>query len=95
RSPTGTGTSARLAVLRARGQIGLGEELIHSSIVGSRFHGRILAETTVGGRPAVLPAIRGRGWITGYHQYRVDPTDPFQTGYVVADTWGVTGSLAQ
>jgi trans-L-3-hydroxyproline dehydratase len=95
RSPTGTGTSARLAVLRARGQIDLGEELIHSSIVGSRFHGRILGETTVAGRAAVLPAIRGRGWITGYHHYRVDPTDPFPTGYVVADTWGVTGTLAQ
>lgn len=95
RSPTGTGTSARLAVLRARGQIGLGEELVHGSILGSRFHGRILSETTIGGRPAVIPAIRGRGWITGYHHYRVDPTDPFPTGYVVADTWGVTGSLEQ
>ncbi len=86
RSPTGTGTSARLAVLRARGQIELGEELVHGSILGSRFHGRILGETTVGGRPAVIPAIRGRGWITGYHHYRVDPSDPFPTGYVVADT---------
>jgi len=95
RSPTGTGTSARLAVLRARGQIGVGEELIHSSIIGSQFHGRIVGETTVAGRPAVLPTIRGRAWITGYHHYRVDPTDPFQTGYVVADTWGATGALVQ
>jgi proline racemase len=95
RSPTGTGTSARLAVLRARGQIDLGEELVHGSIIGTRFHGRILRETTVAGRPAVVPAIRGRGWITGYHHYRVDPSDPFPTGYVVADTWGVTTALEQ
>jgi proline racemase len=95
RSPTGTGTSARLAVLHARGEIGLDETMTHSSIIGSEFHGRILAETTVAGRPAILPAIRGRAWITGYHTYRVDPQDPYQQGYLVSDTWGVTGNLSQ
>lgn len=95
RSPTGTGTSARLAVLHARGQIDIGQSLIHSSIIGSTFEGRILRTTEVGGRPAIVPAIRGRAWITGFHHYRVDPTDPYQSGYVVADTWGVTGKIFQ
>ena len=95
RSPTGTGTCARLAVLYARGVIGIGEQLTHSSIIGSEFHGRILAETTVAGRPAILPAIRGRAWITGYHTYRVDSQDPYPQGYLVSDTWGVTGNISQ
>jgi proline racemase len=95
RSPTGTGTSARLAVLYARGQIGLSEQLTHSSIIGSEFHGRILSETAVAGRPAILPAIRGRAWITGYHTYRIDPQDPYPQGYLVSDTWGVTGNISQ
>jgi proline racemase len=95
RSPTGTGTSARLAVLHARGQIGIGETMIHSSIIGSRFEGRIIRGGQVGNHPAIVPAIRGRAWITGFHSYRLDPTDPYQTGYVVADTWGVTGKLVQ
>jgi proline racemase len=95
RSPTGTGTCARLAVLYARGMIGIGEQLTHSSIIGSEFHGRILAETTVAGRPAILPAIRGRAWITGYHTYRVDSQDPYPQGYLVSDTWGVTGNISQ
>jgi proline racemase len=95
RSPTGTGTCARLAVLHARGQIQAEETLIHSSIIGSRFEGRIIGTTTVGGRPAILPAVRGRAWITGFHSYRLDPSDPYPEGYVVADTWGVTGKLFQ
>jgi trans-L-3-hydroxyproline dehydratase len=95
RSPTGTGTSARLAVLHARGRLRQGGALIHRSIIGSDFHGRIVRETTVGGRPAIVPAIRGRAWITGFHYYRVDPSDPYQQGYVVADTWGVTCNISQ
>jgi proline racemase len=95
RSPTGTGTCARLAVLHARGEIRVGEQLTHSSIIGSEFHGRILSETTVAGRPAILPSIRGRAWITGYHSYRIDPQDPYPQGYVVSDTWGVTGNISQ
>lgn len=95
RSPTGTGTSARLAVLHARGQIGVGEPMAHSSIIGSSFEGRIVRTTEICGRPAIVPTIRGRAWITGYHHYLLDPTDPWPTGYVVADTWGVTGKLSQ
>lgn len=89
RSPTGTGLSARLAVLHARGLLGVGGRYAHESLVGSRFDGRIVQETVVGGRPAVVPAISGRGWITGFHSYVVDPADPWPEGYVVADTFGV------
>lgn len=90
RSPTGTGTSARMAALHARGLLKSGQSLTHESIIGSRFEGRIIGETTVGGRPAVLTSLKGRAWITGFHHYRVDPTDPWPTGYVVADTWGTS-----
>lgn len=95
RSPTGTGTSARMAVLHARGLLEVGQGITHESIIGSRFEGRIIGTAEVGGRPAIRPAIRGRAWITGYHHYRVDPADPFPHGYVVADTWGVSGTLMQ
>lgn len=95
RSPTGTGTCARMAVLQARGQLAVGEGLIHESIIGSRFEGRILSLTAVGGRPAILPSIKGRAWITGLHQYFVDPEDPWPSGYVVADTWGTSGNITQ
>jgi proline racemase len=95
RSPTGTGTCARLAVLHARGQMGVGDAMIHESIIGSRFYGRIVSSTSVGGRPAIVPAIRGRAWITGFHTYLLDPDDPYPEGYLLSDTWGVTGTLVQ
>jgi proline racemase len=95
RSPTGTGTCARMAVLHARGQIGVGGGLIHESIIGSHFTGRILGETTVGGRPAILPAVKGSAWITGFSNYVLDPTDPYPAGYIVADTWGTTMKTSQ
>jgi proline racemase len=95
RSPTGTGTCARMAVLHARGQLQVGEGLTHASLIGSRFEGRILGETTVGGRPAIRPSIRGRAWITGYHEYVLNPSDPFPAGYLLADTWGVGGDATQ
>lgn len=95
RSPTGTGTCARMAVLRARGLMQVGDDLIHSSLIDSRFRGRILADTVVNGRPAIRPAVSGRAWITGFHHYVVDADDPFPTGYVLSDTWGVGGSLVQ
>lgn len=88
RSPTGTGLSARLAVLHARGELQLGEALIHESIIGSRFEGRIVGETRCAGQPAILPAITGRAWMTGLSQVFVDPTDPWPEGYRVSDTWG-------
>jgi trans-L-3-hydroxyproline dehydratase len=95
RSPTGTGTCARMAVLHARGQLAVGESLSHESIIGSRFEGRILGTTTVSGIPAIQPSISGRAWITGFHQYVVDASDPWPTGYRVADTWGTSGAVRQ
>jgi proline racemase len=95
RSPTGTGTCARMAVLHARGLLKVGEGIIHESIIGSRFKGRILGETTVAGVKAILPEITGRAWITGLHQYFVDPSDPWPEGYLVTDTWGTSGTARQ
>jgi proline racemase len=91
RSATGTGLSARLAVLHARGLMQVGDTMAHASALGSTFEGRIVAETRVGERTAIVPAIRGSAWITGITQLTVDPGDPFPEGYVLSDTWGVTG----
>jgi trans-L-3-hydroxyproline dehydratase len=91
RSATGTGLSARMAVLHARGLMRVGDEMTHASALGSTFDGRIVEETTVGGQPAIVPAIRGSAWITGITQVTIDPTDPFPDGYLLADTWGVSG----
>jgi len=88
RSPCGTGTSSRMAALHARGQLSIGEDFSHKSIIGTEFIGRLEGETTVGGHRAVLPTITGRGWITGRSQWVLDPTDPFPTGYTVGDIWG-------
>jgi trans-L-3-hydroxyproline dehydratase len=87
RSATGTGLSARLAALHARGAMRAGDAMTHASVIGSTFEGRIVSETTVGGRPAIVPAIRGSAWITGVTQVLVDPTDPFPEGYLLSDTW--------
>jgi proline racemase len=87
RSATGTGLSARMATLRARGSMEVGDGMTHASPIGSTFDGRIVAETTVGGRPAIVPAIRGSAWITGITQIFVDPDDPFPEGYLLSDTW--------
>ena len=87
RSPTGTGVSARMAVLRARGLMDVGEELVVRSVINSTFTGKILADTRVGETPAIVPAITGRAWITGVHQHSLDPTDPWPRGYRLADTW--------
>jgi proline racemase len=95
RSPTGTGTSARMAVLQARGLMGVGDVLIHESIIGSRFTGRIVELTEVAGRKAIVPEITGRAWITGEHSYYLDPTDPYPQGYVLSDTWGTSTSVKQ
>tara|TARA_B110000503_G_C7163889_1_gene421028 strand:+ start:2391 stop:3377 length:987 start_codon:yes stop_codon:yes gene_type:complete len=81
RSPCGTGTSARMAELWARGELALNTDFINESFIGSRFVGRLIAETTVGGIPAVIPTITGRAWVTGIGQYLLDPSDPFPTGF--------------
>ena len=66
----------------------VGDSMIHESIIGSRFTGRIAGTTTVAGKPAILPTIEGRAWITGLASEMLYPTDPYPTGYVLADTWG-------
>lgn len=87
RSPCGTGTCAAMAVLHAKGQLGLHEDFVHESIIGTLFTGRLVEETTVGGQRAVVPTIAGTGWISGLAQYVLDPTDPFPTGFTVGDIW--------
>ncbi|ROP34885.1 proline racemase family protein [Saccharothrix texasensis] len=81
RSPCGTGTSARMAELHARGELPLEQDFVNESFIGSRFTGRLVGETTVGGRPAVVPTITGRAWVTGVGQYLLDPTDPYPAGF--------------
>jgi proline racemase len=81
RSPCGTGTSARMAQLYFRGELGLAQDFVNESVLGTRFTGRLIEATTVGGVPAVVPAITGRAWITGTAQYLLDPDDPFPAGF--------------
>jgi proline racemase len=87
RSPTGTGVSARLAVLHARGEATQKTSLLASSIIDSHFVGRIEATTTVGDLSAIVPSVEGSAWIMGKRQLKLDPTDPWPLGYRVSDTW--------
>lgn len=88
RSPCGTGSAARLAVMHARGAIGVGDPVAMRSVIRSEFQARIVATTTIGDRPAVIPRISGRAWIYGLYQLGVDPSDPYPQGFALADTWG-------
>src|SRR5581483_7076527 len=87
RSPCGTGTSARLAQLHARGLIEPGQTLIHESIMGTTSNSEIVETTRIGSYDAVIPAVAGQAWISGIYQMGLDPTDPFPRGFTVADTW--------
>lgn len=87
RSPTGTGCSALMAVLHARGLLKRGDGFIGRSIIESRFYGRIEEETSLAGRPAIIPSISGRAWITSNSTLLLDPDDPWPSGYKIADTW--------
>jgi proline racemase len=87
RSATGTGLSARIAALHARGLMRVGDSMTHASVIGSTFEGRIVREVDLAGTPAIVPAIRGSAWITGVTNVLVDPTDPFPEGYLLSDTW--------
>ena len=87
RSPTGTGCSARMAVLHARGELAPGEPFRGVSLIDSHFDCRIEDVTEVGGRPAVLPSLTGRAWVTGTAQLMLDPRDPWPEGYRLSDTW--------
>ncbi|MGC8633521.1 MAG: proline racemase family protein [Candidatus Limnocylindrales bacterium] len=88
RSPCGTGTCAKMATLHARGRLPLGRDFRHEGILDTIFTGRLIRETSVGGRPAVVPTIGGEAWITGFATYVVDPEDPFPAGFAVGDIWG-------
>lgn len=83
RSPCGTGTSARMAQLAARGELKTGDTFIHESIIGSLFNGRVEAATTVAGKPAIIPSIAGWARMTGYNTIFIDDRDPFAHGFVV------------
>ncbi|MFF0204008.1 proline racemase family protein [Streptomyces sp. NPDC005017] len=83
RSPCGTGTSARMAQLHARGELPLHRDFVNESFIGTEFTGRLVEETEVGGTPAVVPRITGRAWITGTAQYFLDPDDPFPAGFLL------------
>lgn len=90
RSPCGTGTSAKMATLHARGRLQVGDEFAHEGVLGTIFHGRVASTTMVGPYPAIRPTIRGQGWITGFASYVLDATDPFPNGYTVGDIWGTS-----
>jgi proline racemase len=87
RSPCGTGCSARLAVLHARGELKVGDAMIGRSIIGGRFDCRIEAEASVGAHNGIIPSLAGRAWITGIHQHMLAPSDPWPGGYRLSDTW--------
>jgi proline racemase len=87
RSPCGTGTCAKMAVLHARGELGIGEDFRHEGILGTVFTGRLVEETQVGDRRAVVPTLTGSAWITGFATYVVDPEDPYPEGFTVGDIW--------
>ncbi|MFI7102246.1 proline racemase family protein [Streptomyces sp. NPDC050161] len=83
RSPCGTGTSARMAQLHARGELPLHTDFVNESFIGTRFTGRLVATTRAGGLPAVVPEFTGRAWITATATYLLDPADPFPHGFVL------------
>lgn len=87
RSPCGTGCSARMAVMQAKGELQEGDRFTGRSIIGSRFDCRIEAMTTVADRLAIIPSITGRAWRTGRTELQIDPTDPWPGGYRLTDTW--------
>jgi len=87
RSPTGTGCSARMAVLHAKGEMRIDERFVGLSIIGSRFDCRIDGKAKIGDKDGIVPIISGRAWITGTHQHMLEPTDPWPRGYRLSDTW--------
>src|SRR5215475_1172002 len=88
RSPCGTGSSANLAALHARGQVKVGDKRRSRSIIGGEFLVELVSETTIEGRPAIVPRLTGQAWIYGTEELRVDPSDPFAKGFALSDTWG-------
>jgi len=92
RSPCGTGCSARMAVLHARGALTAGQHFVGRSMLGSRFECKVESELELKGQRAIIPSIAGTAWITGVHQHMLDPADPWPGGYRLSDTWpGLSG----
>lgn len=87
RSPTGTGCSARMAVLHARGVMKVGDRFVGKSIIDTQFHCRIDGALDIDGTPGISPIISGRAWVIGTQQLMLDPDDPFPAGYRLSDTW--------
>ena len=83
RSPCGSGTSARLALLHAEGKLAAGAALVHESIVGTEFEARVVEELAAEGRDAVITEVSGRAFRTGEHRFVLDPRDPLRTGFVL------------
>jgi len=88
RSPCGTGTCAKLAVLHAKGLLDVGQDYVNAGPLGTTFTGRIERICQVGPYPAIVPSLSGRAWISGVSQWMLDPTDPFPQGFTVGDIWG-------
>ena len=87
RCPCGTGTSAKMAVLHAKGELALHQPFRHEGLLGTVYTGELVEETEVGGRPGVVPTIGGQAWISGFSNHVLDPTDPFTHGFTVGDLW--------
>ena len=87
RSPCGTGTCAKMAILHAKGELHARDEFRHEGILGTVFTGRVEEETRIGDRAAIVPSITGTAWITGFASYVLDPSDPFPEGFTVGDLW--------
>lgn len=87
RCPCGTGTCAKMAILHAKGQLKIDEDFRHQGILGNVFTGRLVEETMVGDKKAVVPTITGTSWIYGLNTYVLDPDDPFTEGFTVGDIW--------
>jgi trans-L-3-hydroxyproline dehydratase len=83
RSPTGTGVSGRVALEHAKGRLAIGEPLVIESLIGTRFTGRVVRETSFGGYDAVVPEIEGSAWITGRHEFLIAPDDPLRDGFIL------------
>ncbi len=87
RSPCGTGTCAKMAVLHARGQLGIGVDYINEGPLGTTFTGRIVETTRIGPYDAIIPTLSGQAWITGFANYVIDPSDPMGGGFTMSDIW--------
>ncbi len=87
RSPCGTGTCAKMAVLHAKGRLPLNQDFHHEGVLGTVFTGRLVEESRAGDRPAVIPTLSGEAWITGTATYTLDASDPFPQGFTLGDIW--------